>query len=228
MIQSQKNNWSPLKSSEMDELARALQRGNTVNPLDQFTNASKKQEPPKWYESMEKIPFECTECGKCCQTKGAVYLNPSETKSASELLNLSVDEFKSMYVAREEEFPTGRDSVGWTVLKQKETDGITECIFLKDNKCGIYESRPLQCSTYPFWPRFMDNMDGWNDEVVDEKGDKEWSYEEGGCEGMRRVELQHGAEITEGVSVSEATEQLDLYTRYKKRFPDNFVDTEKK
>ena len=45
---------------------------------------------------------------------------------------------------------------------------------------------------------------------------------------MRRVELQHGAEITEGVSVSEATEQLDLYTRYKKRFPDNFVDTEKK
>ncbi len=221
---STKMHNSSLKSTELDELAQALQRGNTANPLDQFTNAYKKKESPKWFEAMDKLPFECTECGKCCQTKGEVFLNPSETKGASDVLGISVDEFKALYVARVEEFPSKREPVGWTVLKQKETNDVTECIFLKDNKCEIYGSRPLQCSTYPFWPRFMDDVDEWNDEVVDELFEREWSYENGGCEGMKRVDIASSPEIKEGVSLSEATEKLNMYTRYKKQFPLNFVN----
>ena len=238
IIESRRCNSLRLQSSETDELARALQGGTNArqNPLDQFTNAYKKPERPKWYQSMDNIPFECTECGKCCQTKGEVYLNPVETKGAADLLNLSIEEFKSTYVEREEKFPSDINSVGWTVLKQKQkTDdsgkNVTECIFLRDDmKCGIYGSRPLQCSTYPFWPRFMDNVSGWNDEVVDAEGGNEWSYEEGGCEGMRRIEFKEAesesAENEAGVSVSEATKQLNMYNRYKKRFPDSFVDVE--
>ena len=206
------------QSSE-DELAQALKRSSqSINPLDQLH--SRKEETPKWYESLNSIPFECTGCGKCCQTKGEVYLNPAETKGAADLLELSVNDFKQQYISRVEQFPTDRHEIGWTVLKQKAKDGITECVFLKDNQCGIYGARPLQCSSYPFWPRYMDNVEGWNDEVVEEGGDRLWSYETGGCEGMQRVIEDKESESTiEGVSIEEATEQLEMYNRYKKRFP---------
>eukprot|EP00979_Chaetoceros_neogracilis_P003381 scaffold588_cov282-Chaetoceros_neogracile.AAC.20 len=209
---------SSLQSSVDDLLlAQALQRSSqSTNPLDQLFDSSKKN--PTWYESLNSLPFDCTECGKCCQTKGDVYLDPAETKNAADLLDLSVEDFKEQHVARVEHFPTDRHEIGWTVLKHKEEDGITQCIFLKDKKCGIYGARPLQCSTYPFWPRFMDDVEGWNDEVVEEGGERLWTYEEGGCEGMQRV-AEGKAMISEGVSLSKATEQLELYKRYKKRFP---------
>lgn len=213
-------------SDEVDKLAEALKRSSqSINPLDQL-NFNNKEETPKWYESLNSIPFDCTACGKCCQTKGDVYLNPAETQDAADLLELSVNDFKQNYVSRVEHFPTDRHEIGWTVLKQKEKDGITECIFLKDKLCGIYGARPLQCSTYPFWPRYMDNVEGWNDEVVEEGGDRIWSYENGGCEGMQRVSegKESEASTIEGVSIETATEQLEMYNRYKMRFPrDEFV-----
>ena len=207
-----------LRSGESDLAQALLRAGQSRNPLDNLTSNLK--EPPKWYESMDKLPFECTECGACCKTKGEVYLNPAETKSAASMLNLTVDEFKVQFVSREEEFPTDRDVVGWTVLKQRQVGDTTECVFLKDNKCGIYGARPLQCSTYPFWPRFMDNVEGWNGEVVEEDGDKKWSFEEGGCEGMKRInESEEREQVGNGASIHEATEKLEMYKRYKKRFP---------
>ena len=218
------SSWTVLRSAELDELAQALQRGNeSQNPLDQFKNTSKKK---SWYESMDSVPFDCTECGKCCKTKGEVYMNPSETKSAATLLDLSVDDFKSKYIDRVEEFPTDIDDVGWTVLKQKKIDGITQCVFLSDNKCSLYGARPLQCSTYPFWPRYMQSVEKWNEEVVEEGGKKEWSYEEGGCEGMKQI--SDSPESMSGVKIEEVTSQLHMYERYKKRFPDNFVDVDQK
>ena len=33
---------------------------------------------------------------------------------------------------------------------------LQDCIFLKDKLCTIYPVRPLQCSTYPWWPSLMD------------------------------------------------------------------------
>ena len=195
----------------------------------------------EWYtETDSNLPFDCTGCGNCCKTKGDVLLSPDETRSAASLLDLSVDEFKKRYVAEEEvtvlmsldpeRIPPGE--TGWTVLRQKEEDG--SCVFLgEDNMCGVYEARPLQCSTYPFWPRIMASRESWDGEVRSEgdgkerggkiEEDKYWSVEKGGCEGMNRIPTNLAGAVDsskgDGVSPTEAAERLATYKRYKVRYP---------
>lgn len=41
----------------------------------------------------------------------------------------------------------------------------TDCLFLKNKKCGIYEARPTQCRTWPFWPDTM-SPKAWKEDVV--------------------------------------------------------------
>jgi Fe-S-cluster containining protein len=40
-----------------------------------------------------------------------------------------------------------------------------DCPFLKSDRCEVYESRPWQCRTWPFWPENMDS-DRWEREVA--------------------------------------------------------------
>ena len=37
-------------------------------------------------------------------------------------------------------------------------------MFLKNKKCSVYEARPTQCRTWPFWPEVM-NAKSWKTEV---------------------------------------------------------------
>ena len=54
-----------------------------------------------------------------------------------------------------------------------KTDGIhhlidgenEQCIFLDDKKCSVYEGRPTQCRTWPFWPEVM-GAKTWKKEVA--------------------------------------------------------------
>lgn len=38
-----------------------------------------------------------------------------------------------------------------------------ECVFLKDNACSVYEARPTQCRTYPWWLRNLQDEDSWRE-----------------------------------------------------------------
>jgi Fe-S-cluster containining protein len=40
-----------------------------------------------------------------------------------------------------------------------------DCMFLKNKSCSIYEARPTQCRTWPFWPEVM-NSKSWAKDVV--------------------------------------------------------------
>eukprot|EP00613_Pedinella_sp_CCMP2098_P066871 CAMPEP_0171980084 /NCGR_PEP_ID=MMETSP0993-20121228/259757_1 /TAXON_ID=483369 /ORGANISM="non described non described, Strain CCMP2098" /LENGTH=393 /DNA_ID=CAMNT_0012632261 /DNA_START=51 /DNA_END=1232 /DNA_ORIENTATION=- len=41
------------------------------------------------------------------------------------------------------------------------------CVFLDPlGKCSIYEVRPLQCRTYPFWPSLLEDAEAWSAEAV--------------------------------------------------------------
>lgn len=36
-----------------------------------------------------------------------------------------------------------------------------DCVFLRDGRqCTVYGARPLQCSSYPWWPELMDDGEG--------------------------------------------------------------------
>lgn len=120
----------------------------------------------RWFK--ETIEFSCTACGKCCKSKGSnkVYLNDAETYSIAEHLRVSTTKFDEVYTDQ-------RIDVKNRLLKTIKQHSIKkQCLFLVDNKCSIYEVRPTQCRTYPFWPQIM-------------IGPAEWTAEAHLCEGIK-------------------------------------------
>ena len=106
-----------------------------------------------------ELRFECTQCGECCTLRGDyayVYLSEEEVESLAGLLRLGIATFRRRY--------THVDKDGWTQLAG--ADGGERCVFLdpETKRCGVYEARPTQCRTFPFWREFV--KDGrWTPEV---------------------------------------------------------------
>jgi len=85
--------------------------------------------------TVDGIPFECTKCGDCCRWDGEVFLTPEDIKRMSENLNINVSEFLEKY------------TISGKTLKNKPDS--SECVFLKDNKCTIFNNKPEQCDKFP-------------------------------------------------------------------------------
>lgn len=107
----------------------------------------------KWYK--DGIKFECTGCGKCCTgSPGYVWLRDSEIEKIAEHLQISIKEFLRKYTR----LVNGKVSL----LEDKKS---FDCVFLKDQKfCTIYNVRPKQCKTYPFWDEVFSSEDAWMEE----------------------------------------------------------------
>lgn len=125
-----------------------------------------------WYEDTG-LRFGCTQCGKCCTgSPGYVWLLEEDIARLSEHLKLSREEFLQKY-ARAVEF---RYSL-------KEHSDTFDCVFLKDNKCTVYDKRPKQCRVFPFWKEILSSKEAWDDsakhcEGINHKDGKLFSYEE--------------------------------------------------
>lgn len=105
-----------------------------------------------WYK--EGLKFKCTGCGKCCTGKsGFVFITKEEISEAAKLLNLDEKTFKIRYIRT-------RDNRLALVEKRNE-QGEYDCIFLKGKECQIYQARPKQCRTYPWWPENLNTPDSW-------------------------------------------------------------------
>lgn len=107
-----------------------------------------------WYKN--GLEFKCTGCGKCCTgSPGYVFLNKKEAEIIAQKLNLPLNDFLKKYT---------RQSGKRLALKERKISDTTyDCIFLKDNKCTIYEERPTQCKTYPWWPQNLKSPDSWKE-----------------------------------------------------------------
>jgi Fe-S-cluster containining protein len=100
------------------------------------------------------IRFECQGSGRCCVSRGSygyVYLSLADRKRMAATLGLRCNVFTRRYCEKK---------FGLFHLKSPEKD----CHFLEDNKCTVYEGRPTQCRTWPFWPENL-NARTWNFEV---------------------------------------------------------------
>ncbi len=110
--------------------------------------------PEPWYAP--GLRFECTACGKCCVNHGEfsyVYSSREEREALARHLGLSLADFEARYC---EAVPGG-------VSFRSAGDA---CIFLKGRRCSVYELRPSQCRSFPFWPELLADEDTWRRDVA--------------------------------------------------------------
>jgi Fe-S-cluster containining protein len=129
------------------------------------------QTVPFW--QTEDLYFQCTGCGRCCQNEGDVWFSHEEFFDLVNMLNMPIEEAFESYVVRVLGNWVEAKSQILSLKSNKTTNG---CIFLSpiDGKtCTIYEFRPEQCRSYPFWPNLLKNKETWLNESHDS-----------GCEGF--------------------------------------------
>ncbi|MDA1049260.1 MAG: YkgJ family cysteine cluster protein [Planctomycetota bacterium] len=104
-----------------------------------------------WYK--DGLRFKCTQCGNCCTgAPGYVWVNQAEVEAiAAELGESDVDAFEAEYVHKVgirrslREFPNG------------------DCVFFDNEtrRCTVYNARPRQCRTWPFWDSNLKTPEAW-------------------------------------------------------------------
>jgi uncharacterized protein len=104
-----------------------------------------------WYK--KGLRFTCTGCGQCCTGEpGFVWLSDEEIHEIATYLKISNKEFLRLYT---------RSIFGKTSLI--ETRKENDCIFLKEKKCQIYNVRPKQCRTFPWWKENLQSLENWKE-----------------------------------------------------------------
>jgi len=114
-------------------------------------------EESTWYD--KGLRFTCTQCGNCCTgPPGYVWFNEDEAKAMAGEFGLEVADFRKKYARR----IFGK----WTLNEVPNERGEFDCVFLNTDQqgkrtCMIYENRPTQCRTWPFWPENLKNGKAW-------------------------------------------------------------------
>ncbi len=101
------------------------------------------------------IRFECKQCGNCCSIKGYVFIFPKDLERLIEKSGFTLEELERSFLSSVD---------GYTVLRSRGDDG---CIFWDaiDKNCKIYEARPTQCRTFPFWKSLVYRKEKWDKET---------------------------------------------------------------
>jgi Fe-S-cluster containining protein len=104
-----------------------------------------------WFS--EGLKFKCTGCGKCCTgSPGYVFLSSTDLERLASHFSLSPEEFAANFTYRVD------DKI--SLIDQKDT---SDCIFLKNNQCSVYDARPVQCRTFPWWIHFLREPEDWEE-----------------------------------------------------------------
>ena len=105
-----------------------------------------------WYR--DGLRFECIGCGSCCTGEpGYVWINPAEIADLARAAGLEEAEFEARYVRR----------VG--VRKSLIELANGDCIFFDPptRQCTLYQARPRQCRTWPFWESTVCTPEDWDE-----------------------------------------------------------------
>lgn len=105
------------------------------------------------------LRFSCTMCGNCCSgPPGYVLVTDEEVAALAKRLKITVEAFIRDHTNMMSE---GRS------LNERQTEHGNDCEFLDRTTmpgraiCGVYEDRPKQCRTWPFWPSVVKSPSTW-------------------------------------------------------------------
>jgi hypothetical protein len=104
-------------------------------------------------------PKACEECqGRCCTGEsGYIFVNKTEIEAIAKLLNLNIKDFAVKYLYKK----------GYKYsIKENQFEDSYECVFYDrvTNGCKIYEARPTQCKTFPFWDYYKQRVEELKEE----------------------------------------------------------------
>lgn len=103
-----------------------------------------------WYA--DGLQFTCSQCGDCCTgAPGFVWVNQEEINALAAAKEMTVTAFEEQYVRK----------VG--VRRSLTEYASGDCVFFdgKTRKCTVYEARPRQCKTWPFWDSNLRSPETW-------------------------------------------------------------------
>ncbi|MCK9548765.1 MAG: YkgJ family cysteine cluster protein [Sphaerochaeta sp.] len=137
------------------------------------------------------LKFSCVEgCTYCCGVEpGYVFLSQDDLDRLCAKTSLSAERFIERYCHKV--------NMGSFKLVSLLEQPNYDCIFLKDRRCSVYDARPIQCRTYPFWPAIMDSEESWKEEG-------------GSCPGIGVGREYSQEEIDELLSLQRGREPLML------------------
>lgn len=102
--------------------------------------------------------FEASACdtcaGNCCiGESGYIWITLQEINSLAKHLKLSQEEVREQYL--------NKIGYKYSIKEVKLTEDNFACVFfnLEKRQCSIYEARPTQCRTFPFWDYFKENTE---------------------------------------------------------------------
>jgi uncharacterized protein len=103
-----------------------------------------------WFEN--GLRFTCSGCGDCCTgAPGFVWVNRDEIAALAKNQNMTPADFEKRYVRQ----------VGIRKSLIEYANG--DCVFFDGNtrKCTVYDARPRQCKTWPFWHSNTVTKEAW-------------------------------------------------------------------
>ncbi len=96
----------------------------------------------------------CATCeGNCCIGKsGYIWINKEEISVLSNYLKITKEECFNRYLYKE--------GYKFSIKEKALGNNNFACIFfnLDKKQCSIYDARPVQCRTFPFWEYFKSNV----------------------------------------------------------------------
>ena len=109
-------------------------------------------EKTHFYES--GLNFSCKRCSACCRYEpGFVFLSEEDLKKLSNALKLDRKSLLAVYCR------WVTDWKGDEALSLKEKSN-KDCI-LWDDGCTVYDVRPFQCVSFPFWESILASREAW-------------------------------------------------------------------
>lgn len=123
-----------------------FKQATNINTIRQTNNMKQ-----PWYQ--DGLQFECAGCGGCCTgAPGFVWVTPTDITRISKLLGMSEPDFESQFT---------RTVAGVRTSLKEHLNG--DCYFFDPitRHCQIYDVRPAQCRTWPFWSSVLESRKTW-------------------------------------------------------------------